>query len=161
MADKPNPRLAFQKLVRIADENGLPPVNEWQDVDFRRTEVDSDEWTLTVDTGGVGDHKATLGDGDLTINELFAAKEYTLGSRQPFDPGDITVDSPTSRGRRYSKAEIRERDEAMPTVAEAMKRADRAIGGRERIAPPVPEPGITDKIVKGVRKFINRIRARF
>lgn len=161
MADKPNPRLAYQKLARIAEEHDLPAVSAWQDVDFRRTEVDGDEWTLTVDIGGIGDYKVTLQDDELTINELFAAKEYKIGETQPFDPGDITVDSPTSRGRRYSRAEIRERDEAMPTVAEAMKRADEAIGGRERIAPPEPDETITDKIISGVRKFINRIRARF
>lgn len=160
MAKDIDPRLAFRRVQNFAEEYSLPDLEDWLDVEYVKDD-DSDNWNFTLHAAvdkTTPEIKLTVPDGSLAVDDLFAARKYEIRGQQPFDP-EITIDSP---GKGLTDAEIKERDEAMPTVAEAMAKADAAIGGRDKLFPPPVQPSLTRTIIKGIRKFVNKyLRGRF
>lgn len=153
MADV-DPRIAYRKLQNFAEENDLPPLTEWLAIDIVKKE-DSDEPEILIAV--TADEELSAPMEGLRINDVFAAVEYGK-DHKGHDMGDISIDSPT--GERYPMAEMTI-EEVREQVKEAMRRADEAIGGRDKLFnPPQPEPTLTNKIVRSIKRIVRRIRAK-
>lgn len=153
-----SPKQAFERLQELAEDNPHveQDLSQWDDLELEETSPGT--WQLMIN--GDPEQIIYFDNSDLSVNDIYAARQYVSGQGDyPFYP-QITIDSP--RGSEpgplagIDPAELRER------VQETVRRTNVKIFGDEAgyKPEPKPEPTLGDKVKRLVRKVALRLGIR-